>query len=327
MARLTEIIKIGDQEKRRAEWLKIYGVSHQLYRQRIMNGATPEEALTSKILKKTDKRIPFVAGQQGVWFLLEEVEADGIYRKVKARCSCGNEEVITFPVIKNIGCDNCRAKDRAKTKGVLNVKHGLRKHPLYSTYYNEVRYRKTCPEWIGENGFINFYNWAISRWEKGLRLKLEYGKDVYSPETVSFVRPEDIVHYKKTALFKEKRNVVARRKWNEDTLAALSGKLSLRTRKAFAAIKKKKPYKTKELLGADWDVIKKHIETQFEPWMNWSNNKPYVKGGERVWHIDHIISLASAKTVEELMVLCKYTNLRPLEGFQNISDGNRGKRK
>jgi hypothetical protein len=31
-----------------------------------------------------------------------------------------------------------------------------------------------------------------------------------------------------------------------------------------------------------------------------------------LWHIDHIVPISSAKTIAEIHVLAKYTNLRPL---------------
>lgn len=58
------------------------------------------------------------------------------------------------------------------------VKHGLNESRIYATYHNMKdrctnpnckayknyggRGIKICDEWLGENGFINFYNWAIS---------------------------------------------------------------------------------------------------------------------------------------------------------------------
>jgi hypothetical protein len=44
--------------------------------------------------------------------------------------------------------------------------------------------------------------------------------------------------------------------------------------------------------------------------MSWEN---YGK-----WHVDHVIPLASAKTPEDLIKLCHYTNLQPLWAIENI---------
>jgi len=69
-----------------------------------------------------------------------------------------------------------------------------------------------------------------------------------------------------------------------------------------------KTSKTEEILGCNFETVKKHIERQFKKGMTWQNHGHL---GE-VWHIDHKIPLASAKTEEELIKLCHYTNLQPL---------------
>ena len=89
-------------------------------------------------------------------------------------------------------------------------------------------------------------------------------------------------------------------------------KILLRNR-TYIAFKNKgyrKTSKTQEMLGVDWEVAKQHIERQFTKGMNWNNQ------GE--WHIDHIIPLASASTLERLKELCHYTNLQPMWAEDNL---------
>lgn len=71
--------------------------------------------------------------------------------------------------------------------------------------------------------------------------------------------------------------------------------------------------KTCSILGAEFDVVKKHIESMFKDGMSWSNHGK--------WHIDHIIPVASAKNEEELLLLNHYTNLRPLWAIDNLRKG------
>lgn len=76
-----------------------------------------------------------------------------------------------------------------------------------------------------------------------------------------------------------------------------------------------KSTRTHEMLGCDYSHLVLHLESQFKDGMTWENR------GE--WHIDHIIPLASAKTEEEIIALCHYTNLQPLWAFENLSKGAR----
>jgi len=86
-----------------------------------------------------------------------------------------------------------------------------------------------------------------------------------------------------------------------------------RLRNIFSNHGKKKRSSTLDMIGGDWLVAKKHLESLFTESMTWENI------GE--WHIDHIIPFATAKTEEELIALCHYTNLQPLWAFDNMSKG------
>ena len=58
--------------------------------------------------------------------------------------------------------------------------------------------------------------------------------------------------------------------------------------------------------------LKDHLEKQFTSGMNWNNNTLHG------WHVDHIIPLSSAKTLDDVERLCHYTNLQPLWAKDNI---------
>lgn len=93
----------------------------------------------------------------------------------------------------------------------------------------------------------------------------------------------------------------------------LKSLLRNRTYLAFRDKGYSKNSKTRDMLGADWEVVKTHIESQFRNNMNWENQ------GE--WEIDHIIPLSSANNEEELIKLCHYTNLQPLWFSENRQKG------
>lgn len=72
---------------------------------------------------------------------------------------------------------------------------------------------------------------------------------------------------------------------------------------------------TYNLIGCEYEYLKKHIESQFTEGMSWDNY------GE--WHIDHIYPISKARDVAHLKQLCHYTNLQPLWAKENIKKSNK----
>jgi hypothetical protein len=73
-----------------------------------------------------------------------------------------------------------------------------------------------------------------------------------------------------------------------------------------------KKSKTQEILGCSFEEFKKHLESKFEPWMNWDNYGKYNGELNHGWDIDHIIPSSSAANEDELIKLNHYINLQPL---------------
>ena len=119
---------------------------------------------------------------------------------------------------------------------------------------------------------------------------------------------------KNKAKVNEQRRKYQKKRRHTDPLFKIKHLLRGLTYKAFYRNGYSKNTKTRELLGCDWEVCKKHIENQFTDGMSWENQ------GE--WHIDHIIPLASAKKPSDLKFLCHYTNLQPLWAKDNLSKGS-----
>jgi len=83
-------------------------------------------------------------------------------------------------------------------------------------------------------------------------------------------------------------------------------------------VKGRKSAKTLELLGCTKDFLKKHLESQFEPWMTWENYGK--KSAIRNWDIDHIIPCSKFDMTCPLQqhACFHYSNLQPLEHIKNI---------
>ena len=123
--------------------------------------------------------------------------------------------------------------------------------------------------------------------------------------------------YIKSDVFKEKINKWAKAKRKSDPVFKLSH--NLRSRISIILNKKKLVKKSKllEVLGCTLPELKDHIQKQFISGMTWENHTLHG------WHVDHIIPLVSAKTVEEVERLCHYTNLQPLWATENWKKGDK----
>jgi hypothetical protein len=114
---------------------------------------------------------------------------------------------------------------------------------------------------------------------------------------------------------KEKRNKTEKERKKNDPLYKLRGSLRVRICGAVKAKGWIKNNSTQDILGCDYEIVRKHLEIQFIDGMCWDNHGIYG------WHIDHITPLAKAETQEELYKLCHYTNLQPLWAADNLSKG------
>lgn len=72
---------------------------------------------------------------------------------------------------------------------------------------------------------------------------------------------------------------------------------------------------TIKLLGCSIECFYIHIENQFKDGMTWDN--------QGKWHIDHIVPLSSASTLEEKEKLFHYSNCQPLWAKDNLSKSDK----
>lgn len=75
-------------------------------------------------------------------------------------------------------------------------------------------------------------------------------------------------------------------------------------------------------IGCTTNWLRKHIESQWEPWMSWAN---YGSGGGRTWHIDHIIPCAAFDQTDphQVKTCWHWTNLRPLCSNKNMNKSDK----
>lgn len=97
----------------------------------------------------------------------------------------------------------------------------------------------------------------------------------------------------------------------------ISSNLRSRLRQFVKSNGYKKNSRTFDYIGCSPQELREHLESKFTNGMNWTNYGTYG------WHIDHIIPLSSAKTLDDLYSLNHYTNLQPLWWNENISKSNK----
>jgi len=73
-----------------------------------------------------------------------------------------------------------------------------------------------------------------------------------------------------------------------------------------------------EYLGCELDFFKTYIENMFVEGMSWDNY------GNNGWHIDHIVPISKASSLEEMKRLSHYSNLQPLWAEDNRKKSNKG---
>ena len=170
----------------------------------------------------------------------------------------------------------------------------------------EEEITKKCPDCNKEKPLSEFGKDSSSK--DGKYYKCKKCKNIKGTESYNKVGRTLTTQQKKR---KSKRDVdYKRNRRRTDPLYRMKDNLSRMLRK------KLKSLGTKKELDGDWlgcsdEKFKQHIESQFEPWMNWYNY------GE--WEIDHNIPLKAAKTIEEVYKINNYINLVPLRANDNWS--------
>jgi len=80
-----------------------------------------------------------------------------------------------------------------------------------------------------------------------------------------------------------------------------------------------KSVSTMKLIGCTPDELRQHLESKFEPWMNWENQ------GLGGWDVEHIIPMSKFNLICPVQqhAYCHWSNLQPMELIANIKKGNK----
>ena len=159
--------------------------------------------------------------------------------------------------------------------------------------------------------------------EKALKRK-EYEKEYYQKNKIKILEKSKQYFKDNQKLKQEKNNKRYKERRYNDPIFKLSTNLKRNIRGILKKNGFSKNSKTLNILGCSYDDFKKHIESLWEPWMNWGNYGLYNGTEEYGWDIDHIIPSSSAITEEDVYKLNHFSNLQPLCSYINrdVKRGN-----
>lgn len=132
-------------------------------------------------------------------------------------CECGNTAIISASSLSHGLTSSCGCKAIEITKKLSTI-HGMSRKRIYKLYYSmKARCYKTsstsykkygangitiCDEWLGKDGFVNFYNWAITNgYRDDLTIDRIDGTKGYSPDNCRWATYKEQANNTKATVF------------------------------------------------------------------------------------------------------------------------------
>ena len=211
-----------------------------------------------------------------------------------------------------------------------------------------MREKRKCPKWTANKSAQD------KTWREANKERKAASDKAYREKNKEKLAAKSKARYLKNqerilANLKEKRKdpecrkkkAIADKKWRDKNTEHLrkyfrdrarliyktpSGKLKSQIRKSARRIneamlgKGKPKVSSLKQLGCTIEEYQAHIESQWEPWMNWENYGPDL---DTQWQIDHIIPIDwFEKNSSNPHEANHYSNLRPLKGRDNLNKSN-----
>lgn len=146
--------------------------------------------------------------------------------------------------------------------------------------------------------------------------KVEEMQRNYRKNNVDKIREKKALYARTSPVAKAQRARYKKRRLERDPIFALKERARKTIADSFLRRGYTKNSKSEEIIGCDWPTFSKHL------FKTWENRYGTVYAGED-YHIDHIIPLSEAKTEDDVIRLCHYTNLQLLTPADNLAKSNK----
>jgi hypothetical protein len=256
-----------------------------------------------------------------------------------------------YNAVKYLPCNTDRSRDLEVLWGFLILKDMLKKCKVcnveksYNDFYKrkqgDDKYRNECKEckfkytkkYKEENKEViseRRRNRYERNKEKELRQRKEYviknKEKVAEISKIYYEKNKDVILKKSKENYnKNKKQRIAKgaeySKKRKKVDPVYKFKVNLRDtiRASFKRSKNNfsKSVSTEKIIGCKMSEFVKYIESKFRDGMTWENR------GLKGWHLDHVIPLCTAKTIEDVIKLNHYTNFQPLWAEDNLKKGSK----
>jgi len=234
--------------------------------------------------------------------------------KLHSKTCCKCKKSFQTKHLKTKYCKDCKVivRKEAFRKSYLKKKDRMSIDNDYRENYLNKQRERSKKRYLKHKDKKKSYNkkWAKENPEKVKELKRNYRLNNLEKERD---RLRKYYNTNKKRIL-EKRKQKKKEKRLSDPLFKLKENLRSLCLKGIKSRGYKKKSKTQDILGADFETVKKHLESLFYDGMSWNNY------GE--WQIDHIIPIASATDENHLIGIMNYKNIQPLWKKDNISKGD-----
>lgn len=197
------------------------------------------------------------------------------------------------------------------------------------------KYRENNREKVRESSRKYVENNKKKRRESSLKYYLKNKEKIIEHSRVYRDKNKESIRRKGREYYHNNKESVRkynRRRWDNDPVYKLRKNISLSVRLGISGFIKKGS--VVEFLTYTIEELKKHLESQFKPWMTWENwgryNSKTWNDNDQftwTWQIDHIIPHSkfnyTSMEDEEFRKCWALENLRPYSAKQNIIDGAR----